>query len=322
MGNGRKVMAGAFVALLLMSGCSKVAEKAAEKATGCKNIDLNNGNGANAECNGQKLGIDVNGNAKLPDGFPAELAPPKGTKIYSAISDKSATGLTTFSITASLQGDPKAVANGLLRQLKDAGYTISNNSISSGTDGVGGNITAQGKKYGVVAIFGQNTTNAKDGGTFITMNVRELSPEEANQTTVPDTTEQPGDTTETTAGSDNSSTSGQSLPANWPSELDPPAGTKILSATANNFGGKNSWYVLAAVPGSVDDIVAGLKSQLTSAGFTIAYSGTTEANGVKLGTVSGASATLTAAIGVGNSVASGQTIPSGSTAVAFTLAEK
>ena len=319
MRNGRRVAAGAFAALLMVSGCSKVAEKAAEKATGCKNIDVNNG-GGNVNCNGQNANIDVNGNAKLPSGFPAELAPPKGTKIYSAVSNKGTDGRTVFSITASVQGEPKAIAAGLVKQFKDAGYTIQSNSISSGSDGVGGNITAQGKKYGVTALFGTNTTGKDDGGTYITMNVRELSADELAHTTVPDTSGESSDPTETTEG--NSSTSGQSLPDNFPSDLAPPDGTKILQATTGTYSGKNTWYVLAAVPGTVKDVTDGIKAQLTGAGFTIAYSGVQETSGYSTGTVSGKSDTLTAAISIVDRLASGTgDLPSGTVGVTFTLSE-
>ena len=80
MTNRRKIGAGACVAVLLLAGCGKIAEKsidqAAQQATGCK--DINAGNGS-VNCKG--VGVNINGDGKVPAGFPAARDPPAGSQI-------------------------------------------------------------------------------------------------------------------------------------------------------------------------------------------------------------------------------------------------
>ena len=99
MPNRRKVAAAAVVLVLAFTGCGKAAEKLAEKATGCKNIDVNN-KGANAECNG--VNVSTSGDGKVPDGFPKELAPPKGARIYYSLADKTSEGKPEWNVSASI----------------------------------------------------------------------------------------------------------------------------------------------------------------------------------------------------------------------------
>jgi len=322
--SGRKVTAAAFAVLLLATGCGKIAEKAtekvAEKATGCKDIDVNQ-SGGSATCNGTGANVDANGKAKLPDGFPKELAPPSGSKVYSALSNKDADGNATYVVTASLDGSAKDVAARLKQQLGDAGYEITDDGLSEGSEGVGGSISAHNDTYEVRASFGQNATGKDDGGVYVTLSVRELTDDEKATTTTA-AADDPGsdDTTETTEGSSDQG-GDSSLPSGFPSDLAPPDGSKILASTSNTSNGVKSFYVVAAVRGTVQEIVDGIKAQLTGAGFEIVNDSVNDIGGSKSGVLSATSDTYTAAIVVSDALASGGAydIPSGSVGVTFTL---
>lgn len=134
-----------------------------------------------------------------------------------------------------------------------------------------------------------------------------------------------GSTVEVTDSEGNvvSGGTGAELPDDWPAGLEPPEGTKVLVSNSGTYSGNRSWNVIAAVPGTVDQIVAGLKAQLEGAGFEVIDS-VSDAGGSKTGSVSGDSDTLTAAISVSDAFATSGAyeIPEGSVGVTFTMSEK
>lgn len=118
---------------------------------------------------------------------------------------------------------------------------------------------------------------------------------------------------------------GAELPADWPAELAPPDGTKILTTSTTSTNGKKSWLVVAAVPGDVESVSEGIKDQLAAAGFGAVNSSTNDTNGIKISTLNGQSDSLDVAVLIGDSLAvtagKGE-IPSGSTGVTFTLSQR
>lgn len=71
-----------------------------------------------------------------------------------------------------------------------------------------------------------------------------------------------------------SSGSGTKLPDGWPKALDPPSGTVLTTASTTKDGtGGTIMAVSGEVKGSVPDVAAGLKSQVTGAGYDVQSSG-------------------------------------------------
>ena len=140
MGTGSKVVAGAF-ALLLVSGCGAIADKAGEKigekvaesATGCENIDVSD-KGVSAECDGNSVSVDSDGNvtssdedgnsgsfetgSELPEDWPAELDPPDGTKVLVS-STNTVNGKRSWFAVAAVPGEVADLASGLRDQLTE-----------------------------------------------------------------------------------------------------------------------------------------------------------------------------------------------------------
>ena len=312
------------MAAVALTGCGSVAKKALENATGCKNVDVNNG-GVSANCKDGSIGFG--GNAKVPDGFPSELSPPKGAVL--SMATKSTTGGTeSYALTMIVPGNAKDVADGLRSQLKKAHYTISDDSISEGSDGVGGSLRGRNNTYEVLYSFGSNP-NAKDAdkGTFIIVAVHKLTADEKNEstTTIDSTTGSDSGsgsqstTTDGSSGSDgntNSSASGQSLPDGFPSALAPPSGAKITSGNKLVTNGKSSYIVAATLSGSVEQVYAGLKSQITGAGYTVSGDSLMTNNGEAFGIIGASNSTYELSATVGkSSTGSG-------TDVAMTLTQK
>ena len=268
MGSVRNTVLATFVTAVALSGCGKIVEKAVEKASGCKDININD-KGGSAKCGNNS--VDVGGNSKIPEGFPSELKPPSNAKLYAAIKDTS-NGTPAFILTMVVPGDAKDVGAALKRQLTRAGYSISDDSISEGSSGVGGSLQARNAKYEAGYIFGQNPNTAEqDQGTYITLTVRELTSDEQHETTTTSDSSGSGSPSSTRVDSNggDSSSSGTSLPSGFPVALAPPDGSKITMATKNTSDGKTTYLVSAELNGSVDDVYKGVKSQVTSAGYTV-----------------------------------------------------
>jgi len=122
----------------------KIAEKAAENASG-GDVDINSEDGkvTYKDDEGNETEIDVSGDgAELPKDFPEELAPPKGVKIVSATTN-TVNGEKTLYVLGEAEGTVEEFYNGLKTQLEEAGYTIENDTMMSGTDGGYAGITAK-----------------------------------------------------------------------------------------------------------------------------------------------------------------------------------
>lgn len=169
----RTTTAGAVaLALLLAGGCGAVAEKATEKAAekaieadgNCENVDLDldsGGGGVSADCGGESIDIDAGGGASLPDGFPADLAPPAEANIIFATSSGDG-----FTVTAGLDGDIDAVFEGIKTQLTDAGYTIDNEASTDAGGTQTRNVLATGSEYSANVTV-TDTANAAEGNLSV-----------------------------------------------------------------------------------------------------------------------------------------------------------
>lgn len=144
----RRVATLGLCGVLTLTGCSKIAEKAIEKASGCKKLNVSD-KGASGECNGEKFSAnskggsitDQNGNTTsygtgggLPKGWPSALNPPKGTVIQNGATSTT-NGQTELTVTAQVPGIPADVHQGLASQLKAAGYTVSADTFDQASNG-------------------------------------------------------------------------------------------------------------------------------------------------------------------------------------------
>lgn len=181
MGMKRTVMAGGLALALVVSGsaCGKVAEKVAEKATGCEDIDAA-GEEIGAECDGVSSKVDSDGNAsvtdedgnsfdvsadgtgELPEGWPANLAPPEGTRIIS-----STVSSGNLSLTAGIDGDVTAVYEGIKSQLEGAGYTIEADTVTSAGTGDVASVTASGPDVDASVSVSENQAQAEYGTVLV-----------------------------------------------------------------------------------------------------------------------------------------------------------
>ena len=186
--------AGLAVGLLFTTAaCGKVAEKvgekAAEKAAGDgTKVDLGNGKVKVTDKDGNSYEADENGgkvhtsdgdtdystgdSTKLPDEWPSELDPPKGTKLTSAISSVNAAS-PGMSVTATIDGSPKDVYDGLKSQIQGAdGYTIETDSFTSASGSDGGILSAKGPKW---EVFASVNADPSGGGSIISLTLSKPS---------------------------------------------------------------------------------------------------------------------------------------------------
>lgn len=181
MGMKRTVMAGGLALALVVGGsaCSKVAEKVAEKASGCEDIDAS-GDEVGAECDGVSSKVDSDGNAsvtdedgnsfdvsadgtgELPEGWPADLAPPEGTRI---ISSNVSNG--NFSVTAGIDGDVTAAYEGIKSQLDRAGYTLEADTVTSAGIGDVASVTASGPGFDASVSVSENQAQPEYGTVLV-----------------------------------------------------------------------------------------------------------------------------------------------------------
>ncbi|HEY4375811.1 MAG TPA: hypothetical protein VGM93_01580 [Acidimicrobiales bacterium] len=179
----RRLAALGLCGVLTMTGCSKIAEKAIEKASGCKKLHVSD-KSASGECNGEKFNAnskggsitDKNGNTTsygtsggLPKGWPADLTPPKGTTITDG-STSTTNGQTDLTVTAQVPGPPDQVRQGLVNQLKGAGYTVSTDSFDAASKG--GAINATKGTTTVNAGYIDGSEVGASGKTSVTFSVQ------------------------------------------------------------------------------------------------------------------------------------------------------
>ena len=161
----RRGVAAGLVGLALLAGatgCSKIGEKVAEEAvernSDCENVDINTDEGGFAgNCNGNDIDANISGNADLPDGYPAELAPPEGYEIIS--STGTATPVQTYDVFGTMVGEVGTVYEQVKTQLTDAGYTVDTDSLAEGPTGPVGNFTATGPDYTAVVTVSEVATD-------------------------------------------------------------------------------------------------------------------------------------------------------------------
>ncbi len=177
-----RVVAAGAVALALVvggAGCGKVAEKVAEKASGCEDIDAS-GDEVGANCDGVSAGVDADGNVAvtdedgnsfdasadgtgaLPDEWPADLAPPEGAGIVSStVTD------ANLSVTAGLDGDVGEVYEGIKTQLEAAGYTIDYDTVSDSGAGQVGSVAASGPEWDANVNVSTNNGDTSLGSVLV-----------------------------------------------------------------------------------------------------------------------------------------------------------
>ncbi|MCU1497573.1 MAG: hypothetical protein JWM47_1526 [Acidimicrobiales bacterium] len=100
-----------------------------------------------------------------------------------------------------------------------------------------------------------------------------------------------------------SSGDGTGLPAGWPEELDPPEGTKIITASSTD----GALSVSGTLDASVREVLDGLKAQLTGAGYEISGDNFGEASGTSYGniTATGDDYVVSATVGDGGASTDG-----------------
>ncbi len=167
---------GILVILILsisaLNGCAKIgtkiAEKAIEKATG-ENIDLNlNENGVNVkdeEGNQTQIGE----NAKLPDGWPTELAVYPDVKLSMSTKTKNGdTNKNEFSILGEItNGSIKDVYN-WYKDKYSSGWEVTTDQYTESNDGDVAYLNFKSDKYDVIV-----TVNNSDDTVAMTMTVVE-----------------------------------------------------------------------------------------------------------------------------------------------------
>ena len=169
----RRGVAAGLVGLALLAGttgCSKIGEKVAEEAieqnSNCEGVDVDiEEGGFSGNCDGQDIDANASGNADVPDGWPAELAPPEGLRIVT--SNATDTPVRTLNVIGSLDGDVTAIYEGIKTQLTTAGYTIDSDALSDGPTGPVGTLAATGAEY-TAAVSVSEVANALDGNVTIT----------------------------------------------------------------------------------------------------------------------------------------------------------
>ena len=179
MGIERKVAAaGLAIGLVLVgAGCgggSEAGDKLAEKIleeNGGGDVDINSDEGSYkfTDENGNTFEGSVDGEgASLPDGWPSDLAPPDGVKIVTA-SSNAVDGKATMSVLAEAGGTVEEWATGLKSQLTDAGYTIDNDTSTSGSDGSYAGLSASGD----YDVFASVSDGSDEGTVTITVTLSE-----------------------------------------------------------------------------------------------------------------------------------------------------
>ena len=101
---------------------------------------------------------------------------------------------------------------------------------------------------------------------------------------------------------------GTKLPAGWPSELKPPASITITYGISNTSGGKSTMSATGTTSAPVKDVYAGVKKQLTDAGYTLVSDNLSTTGGMSIGVLSAKNSKYEVSVEVGSSpTASGTT---------------
>lgn len=138
----------------------KITEKAIEQGSGGDvDIDSEDGKITYKDDEGNETQIDVNadGDASLPDGFPADLAPPDNVSIISS-STNTVNGVKSLFVLGETDASMDDMFEGIKNQLDGAGYTIVSETNSSSADGGYAGIVAEGD-------YDVNVSISSDGST-------------------------------------------------------------------------------------------------------------------------------------------------------------
>jgi hypothetical protein len=91
---------------------------------------------------------------------------------------------------------------------------------------------------------------------------------------------------------------GTKLPDGWPDELKPPKGVTIVYGATGTSGGKKSLTATGTAEATVKELYNGVKSQLTSAGYTLGTDSLMEAGGDELGSLVGTKGDTTVTVAI------------------------
>jgi hypothetical protein len=184
------VAAGALVVGL--GACGSVADKAGEKAAekltekaiedqtgGSADVDISDGGVKIDDGQGGSFEVDADGNVSgssgdgtyevgegttLPEGWPADLEPPAGAEIVSAI-----TSGDSMSVVANIDAPLREVYEAVKGQIEDAGYEVTNDTYSSSDGGDFASVSGTGDEFEVVVTLA--TDGVGGSGTVATMNL-------------------------------------------------------------------------------------------------------------------------------------------------------
>lgn len=182
MGMERKLAAVGLAAGMVVfgAGCGggsdsadNAAEKLIEESTG-GDVEVNSDDGSytftDEDGNTYEASTDGEG-AALPDDWPADLAPPDDVTIVTA-SSNTVDGKQSMTVLAEAEGTVEEWAGGIKSQLEEAGYTIENDTTTSGTDGDYAGLSASGE-YDVFASV--TTSSDSEGKVTMTLTLTEAS---------------------------------------------------------------------------------------------------------------------------------------------------
>jgi hypothetical protein len=162
----------------------KLAEKAIEEGSGGNaDVDISDGGVKISDGEGGTYEVDADGNvsgssgdgeyqigeaAELPEGWPADLAPPSGADIVSAI-----TTADSMSVVANIDAPIRDVYEAVKGQLADAGYEVTNDSYTSSDTGDFATLSGTGDEFEVVVTITDGSSG--DGGSMATMSLQKVA---------------------------------------------------------------------------------------------------------------------------------------------------
>lgn len=153
----KRAAAAAIVAMLIvaLAGCSMIAQKAVENATGVK-VDQSGKNVTVTGQNGQTASVSSEG-GKLPDGLPSDVPAYSGTIASSARIATDQGVNYTFQITTS--DDAATVQSWYKDQLTSKGWKVTG-TVTSGADQA--MVTAtKTDKNNILVTIGKNSSDGK-----------------------------------------------------------------------------------------------------------------------------------------------------------------
>ncbi|HEX7135414.1 MAG TPA: hypothetical protein VF228_22755 [Iamia sp.] len=159
-------MAAGLVGLALLAGttgCSKIGEKVAEEAieqnSNCEGVDVDvEEGGFSGTCGDEQIDANVSGEGELPDGYPADVAPPEGYEIITAVG--STDPIQSYDVYGTIAGDVAGIYEDVKATFTAAGYTIDVDSLAEGPTGPVGNFSATGPDFTAAVTVSEVATDA------------------------------------------------------------------------------------------------------------------------------------------------------------------